>query len=314
VDNTNNCVAGGPVNCWTWLPGTLTEMSVGADGTVYGLNSAHTIYRLPMSTSTSAANWVASTLTPVIHLAVQDAADIYSLGGSSACSGGTLQLFKANSTLNGWLSVSPAICGNTLGVSSDGTIGVVNLVRSSAYTLTPGAANWVQVSGTGFDSEIAVQNQHTAYALKGASVYKINIDNNTVTLVNNLAASDISVTPTGILWLIGGNSGDGTGNSYSYDTNASHLVVYRGFLDKIVSGGPAFTFGLASGTGNVYHFRDYVPSLTIHTEGYYDCGQNGLGCPSGSAHTEYSTAAFQAGGLHGVNGVKISSGQVAPTS
>src|SRR6202022_2290517 len=89
------------------------------------------------------------------------------------------------------------------------------------------------------------------------------------------------------------------------------LTAYRGFLTGIATGGPFLTLAvLHANVTTAYHFLDFTPEVTVTTSGYTDCAQffPATGhCPTGSVHTATAGAAFDAGGLHGANGVTAAS-------
>jgi hypothetical protein len=117
---------------WQQAPGLLTQITVASSGVVWGLNAAGQIYRYDPSSQ----GWdqIPGILS---QLAVGSDGDLWGMNSSS-------QIYHFNASTQTWVQIPGALA--QLAVGYDGAVWGINAAQQ-VYRFNPGTQNWQQVSG-----------------------------------------------------------------------------------------------------------------------------------------------------------------------
>ena len=117
---------------WQQAPGLLTQVTVASSGVVWGLNAAGQIYRYDPSTQ----GWdqIPGILS---QIAVGSDGDVWGMNSSS-------QIYHFNAATQTWVQIPGALA--QLAVGYDGAVWGLN-ASQQVYRFNPGTQNWQQVGG-----------------------------------------------------------------------------------------------------------------------------------------------------------------------
>lgn len=294
-DSTSVCVY--PTACWKTVDTSLIvkSISVGIDGTVYGLDANQNVWTIPVGSTA----WQASSLSAVAQIDAVTATNVYALSNTS-CGNGNFQVYHYNGT-GSW--VNRGYCASQVAAAPDGTVyrlfsGVVTSTTKDTGTIT-----WTHPSlpsGNGTPIKLAVGSQLNAWLITSTCAIETLSAANTFSVVGG-CASDIGTygDPTQgseETWVINDGS-----NVYRYnDSNGSLTAGFTqmgGQLTNIAVGNHYFVLGLRTDLGETYHFNSIKLGVTVEISGYFDCSALPGGCPSGSLHTATIEAHWASGGI-----------------
>ena len=137
----------------TWLqaPGLLTQIAVGSSGVVWGLNAAGQIYRYDPSSQT----WdqIPGILS---QIAVGSDGDVWGINSAG-------QVFHFNAATQTWVQAPGALA--QIAVGYDGAVWGIN-ASQQVYRFNPGTQNWQQVAG--LLKQVAVGGDGDAWGINSA--------------------------------------------------------------------------------------------------------------------------------------------------
>jgi len=245
ISDSQNIWTNTPRPGWTQLSGLLSNISVGADGSVWGVNSQGSIYKW----SPTIADWVGSTgnaggpgriaVDPTGRpWVVRNTGEIYRKGDGDP------------STDNWQLMPGPA---TGIAIGGDGSIWISN--AAGAVYKWDGSSNWIQTTAAGV-SRIAVNPQGIPWAIKLSGEIWTKQDGDPTAANWTLMpaqATDVSVGPDGVVWV----SGVGGNDIWRYNGGGWDLVR-RGSVTTLAGdrNGLWFSDGanqIWKGTGLVLH-------------------------------------------------------------
>lgn len=212
------------------LPGALQQISVGADGTVWGLNSAGEIYKYDSQQQT----WVQER-GALAQIAVGSASSVWGLNAAG-------QIYRWNTATQVW----DLIPGNLsqIAVGADGDVWGLNY-QEHIYHFNAQTQGWTQIPGT--LKQIAVGFDGAVWAINSAnSVYRF-----------NPGTGFFRQVPGTMTYIAAGADGDVWGlndtSVYHFDRLSQSWDHMPGTLSQISVGAGSNVWGLGSG-GQVYQY------------------------------------------------------------
>jgi hypothetical protein len=177
---------------WTQLTGLLSNISVGADGSVWGINSQGVIYKW----SPAIADWVQSTGSNARVIAVAPDGRPWLVN-----SAGQIWRKPDGDPSNGGWQQMPGQAAR-IAIGGDGSVWISNAAGS--VFKWDGISNWIQAPASGV-TRIAVTPQGVPWVINSSSQVWAKLDgdpkNGFIPMPG--AASDISVGPDGVVWITG---------------------------------------------------------------------------------------------------------------
>jgi uncharacterized repeat protein (TIGR03803 family) len=136
---------------WQQAPGSLTHIAVGSSGVIWGLNAAGQIYRYDPSTQ----GWdqIAGILS---QIAVGADGDVWGINAGG-------QVFHFNAATQSWVQIAGALA--QIAVGYDGAVWGINNSQQ-VYRFNPGTQNWQQV--TGLLNRVAVGGDGDVWGINSA--------------------------------------------------------------------------------------------------------------------------------------------------
>lgn len=214
---------------WQNVPGWLSQIAVGSSGFVWGLNPAGDIYRFDPSTH----NWdpIPGSLS---QIAVGSDGDVWGLNGGP--------IFHFNTTTQNWDWI-PGIL-RQIAVGFDGAVWGIN-ADGKVYRFNPGSRMFQQAPG--LLTQIAVGADGDVWGLNSGSVFHFNAyTQNWDAMPGSL--SQIVVGSGNNVWGL-----DASGNTYTFNGQAQNWTAIPGTLSQIAVGGNGAVWGVDSG-GQIYQF------------------------------------------------------------
>jgi hypothetical protein len=230
---------------WQQAPGLLTQITVASSGVVWGLNAAGQIYRYDPSSQ----GWdqIPGILS---QLAVGSDGDLWGMNSSS-------QIFHFNAATQTWVQIPGALA--QLAVGYDGAVWGLNAAQQ-VYRFNPGTQNWQQVAG--LLKRVAVGADGDVWGINSAGQsYHFN------TLSQqwqNTGASlkQIAVGSASNVWGL-----DAAGGVWSYNGQAQAWNQVPGQLAQIAVGENGAVWGLNS-ANQIYQFvQPTQATQTFHALG-----------------------------------------------
>jgi hypothetical protein len=302
ADNTTWCAA---QSCLTSNGGVTAETKAAADGTIYGLNSAHVLF-----TYTLAQGWVDAPSAlqtaggnAILHISVASASQVLAL---SAASSPANNVFVLNSAGTAWKTLATAEWLSVAELGPDGSIwgfnasGQIYDWNGSAWTAVPGSLS--NISNAGLGNVWGVSTSSVLSSWNGTSFAAVSTP-----FTPYEAADAISVVgETSVAAL------DSSGGIHVSTNAGQNWSTILGTASSITGAGARMFTRDSSGTS--YHVNLIVPALTITGSGYYPMCAYGH-CPPGSLHTMTVKAWFGGkGGANGVAGVTVTSPTTNPAT
>ncbi len=211
-----------PTPSFTQVPGALTQISVGADGTVWGLNSGGQIFEY-----NSGSGW---TMIPggLSRVIVGSASAVWGLNASQ-------EIFSRNVAASSWTYIPGALA--QLVVGCDGDVWGLN-ASQSIYHYNATNQSWQQVPGT--LAQLAVGSDGAVWGINGA---------NAVFRFNN-ATQNFSEVPGTLTQIAVGADGDvwGLDNQAIFHFNqlTQSFTAMAGALKQLAVGSGGNVYGLNS--------------------------------------------------------------------
>jgi hypothetical protein len=227
---------------WQQAPGLLTQIAVGASGFVWALNAAGQIYRYDPATQ----SWdqVPGTLS---QIAVGSDGDVWGINASS-------QVYHFNAATETWTQIPGALA--QIAVGYDGAIWGINAAQQ-IYRFNPGTQNWQQIPGA--LKRIAVGADGDVWGINNAGqIYHFNTlsphwDNTPGSL------AQIAVGSASNVWGI-----DATGAIWCFNAQAQVWDQIPGQLAQIAVGADGAVWGVNS-ANQIYQFAQPTePTQTLH--------------------------------------------------
>ncbi len=221
---------------WQQFSGiTLSVVAVGSSSAIWGLNSVGNIYHY--SSSSGAWNYVPGNLS---RIAVGSDGDVWGLNAYS-------EIFHYNSGTGGWTYIPGALLH--IAVGYDGAVWGLNQY-GEIYRFNPGTQAFEYVPGT--LSSIAVGADGDVWGLNSVgNIYHFNSHTQSWQMIPGTLAQ-ISVGSATNVWGV-----DPSGVVYGYDASTQRWNQVAGTLSQIAAGANGSVWGNNT-TGNVFK---YVQSL-----------------------------------------------------
>jgi len=216
----------------TRVPGSLAQISVGADGSVWGINSADQIYWFNPSTQ----NWqqIPGELTQIAVGASGYVWGINALG----------EIYRYDPNTQNW----DLIPGNLskIAVGSDGDVWGINSAQQ-VYHFNPAIQNWDQIGGS--LEQIAVGSDSAVWGINSAQqIYRFNPGTQAFQQAPGLLAQ-IGVGADGAVWGISAAQ-----QIYRFNTLTQNWDQMPGQLTQIAVGSSGNVWGL-NADQNIYQFN-----------------------------------------------------------
>ena len=227
---------------WTQLTGLLSNISVGADGSVWGVNSQGYVYKW----SPLINDWVMSTGSNVRVIATAPDGRPWVVNSA----GQIWRKSDGNPSNSGWQQMPGQ--ATRIAIGGDGSVWVSNAAGS--VFKWDGNSNWIQAPASGV-TRIAVTPQGVPWVINSSAQVWAKLDGDPKTGFTRMpgTASDISVGPDGVVWA----TGAGGARIWRYNGGGWDLVR-DGFVTSLAAdrNGLWFSDGanqIWKGTGLVLH-------------------------------------------------------------
>lgn len=215
------------------VPGALTQLSVGADGTVWGINSSQQIY----SYDYVSGNW-----TNIPGSLVQIA-----VGSSTAIWGVNVQqqIFRWDPVNSDWINILGSL--TQVAVGADGDVWGVNY-QSNIYHYNPQTQLFSPVPGT--LTQIAVGSTAAVYGLNDeGALFWYNPGSSRFEYINGTVGfGTISVGVDGDVWAVN------SGVAYHYNALQATMEATPGSFATVAVGYGAAVYGLDN-SGNIFEWN-----------------------------------------------------------
>lgn len=227
---------------WTYVPGTLAQIAVGSSNAVWGLNQAGLIFR--WAAAKSEWDWIPGALA---QIAVGADGDVWGVNAQE-------QIYRFNVQTQGWTEVSGAL--KQIAVGFDGAVWGVN-EGNGVYRYNVATGEFEQTSAT--LTSIAVGADGEAWGLNSLVVYHFDrLQQAWVSVQQGL--EQISVGAGSNVWAL-----DIAGLVYRYDAEANQFTATgEAPLTRIAAGGNGALWRLDAADGIHTYATEAQPSGTFH--------------------------------------------------
>jgi hypothetical protein len=225
VGTTNSVAAFGLLPpTFKLVPGSLQQVSVGADGTVWGINSAGLIYRY----DSNSQSWV-QTPGYLKQIAVGGNGAVWGLNPAGS-------IYRWNAQAQNWTPINGSLSQITVG--SDDDVWGLNSAQS-IYHWIPSAQNWVQIPGA--LKQIAVGFNGAVWGINRAGlIYRFNPGSQAFVPVPGIL-TQIVVGSDGVVWGLNGQS------IYRFNSLTQRFEHIPGALTQIAVGSGGNVWGINAG-------------------------------------------------------------------
>ena len=227
---------------WVHAPGTLDQVVVGASGAVWGLNAAGEVFRW----NASAQTW-SQMPGQLAHIAVGVDGDTWGLNGANA-------IYHWNPAANTWVNVPGEL--SQLAVGFDGAVWGIN-AGGAVYRYDVGSQSFAQIPGA-ILAQIAVGNDGAVWGLNGESIYRFNALMQQFVSVPG-ALAQIVVGSGNNVWGI-----NSSGQTYYFNPSTQTWVEEAGELSQIAAGEDGSVWGVNSAQGIYQFVQTTQPSQNFH--------------------------------------------------
>ncbi|HTU48323.1 MAG TPA: tectonin domain-containing protein [Bryobacteraceae bacterium] len=227
---------------WTNAPGTLAQIAVGSSNAVWGLNQAGLIFR--WDAAKQGWDWIPGALH---QIAVGADGDVWGVNAQE-------QIYRFNAQTQGWTEIPGSL--TQIAVGFDGAVWGVN-ANDSTYRYNVASGEFKQTPAT-FTS-IAVGADGEAWGVNNLTVYHFDrLQQAWVSVQQGLA--QISVGAGSNVWAL-----DSSGAVYRYDADANQFTATgEAPLTRIAAGGNGALWGLDAEDGIHTYATEAQPSGTFH--------------------------------------------------
>jgi hypothetical protein len=226
---------------WTGVSGFLTQIAVGGDGSVWGLNSGH-IYRFDRT----AQDWIPVSGS-LAKIAVGGDGDVWGLNSAEV-------IYHWNAAAQSWAQIPGTL--SQIAVGFNGAVWGINSF-GLIFRFNPGLQAFQPVPG--LLTQISVGSDGVVWGLNGAgSIYRF-----------NSLTQQFENVPGGLARIIVGSGANvwGANSSnliYRFDTSSQNWVNVPGMLAQIAVGGNGSVWGL-NAANSIYRFNQpLTPAQTFH--------------------------------------------------
>jgi sugar lactone lactonase YvrE len=225
---------------WQQAPGLLTQIAVGANGSIWGLNAAGQIYRYDPSTQ----SWdeIPGALS---QIAVGADGDVWGINSSA-------QVYHFNAASETWTQIPGALA--QIAVGYDGAVWGISPTQQ-IYRFNPGTQGWQQIPGS--LKQIAVGADGDVWGINNAGqIYHFN------TLTQRWhntpgSLAQIAVGSASNVWGL-----DATGSIWCFNAQTQAWDQIPGQLAQIAAGANGAVWGVNS-ANQIYQFVQ--PTEPMHT-------------------------------------------------
>ena len=218
---------------FSWIPGSLTQVAVGADGSVWGVNEFEQIYT--WDASTGSWNNIPGSLAQI------------AVGSSGAVWGINYQqhIYEWEPAHSQWLQIPGLL--TQIAVGADGDVWGLD-TKSDIWHYNAQAASFSQVRGS--LTQIAVGSAGTVYGLDpSGGIYWYNIGTGAFQkIANSSGFAQIAVGVDGDVWAVK------DAVAYHYDVLHNTMDATPGSISQVALGFGAAVFGLNAG-GEIYQWN-----------------------------------------------------------
>lgn len=213
------------------VPGVLAQVSVGADGTVWGINGIGQIYQYDAKLQ----SW---TLMPgyLTQIVVGNNGNVWGIGGAQ-------DIYQFDSSIQNWIREPGALA--QIAVGADGDVWGLN-PPGLIYHFNPTIQNWDLVPG--YLAQISVGFSGAVWGINaGGAIYRFNAATDAFEQIPGFL-KQLSVGSDGAVW--GVNAGD---SIYRFDPISQNFKQIPGSLAQIAVGSSTNIWGV-NAAGFVYQF------------------------------------------------------------
>jgi uncharacterized repeat protein (TIGR03803 family) len=217
---------------WQQEPGSLSELSVGSDGTVWGLNSAGQPYMFNPQTQT----WLQAPGL-LTQIAVGSSGVVWGLNAAG-------QIYRYDPSSQGWDQI-PGILSQ-IAVGSDGDVWGIN-AGSQIYHFNASTQTWVQIPGA--LAQIAVGYDGAVWGLNAAhQIFRYNPGTQNWQQVGGLL-KQVAVGGDGDIWGI-----NSAGQTFHFNALSQQWQNTSASLNQIAVGSASNVWGLDA-AGGIWSFN-----------------------------------------------------------
>jgi hypothetical protein len=221
-----------PTSAWQQMPGALSQVSVGSDGTVWGINSAGQVYMFNPQTQT----WQQA---PGLftQVAVGSSGFVWALNAAG-------QIFRYDPTLQGWDQIPGTL--SQIAVGSDGDVWGINS-SAQVYHFNSATQTWSQIPGA--LAQIAVGYDGAIWGINAAQqVYRFNPGTQNWQQIPG-ALKRVAVGADGDVWGI-----NNAGQTYHFNSLSQGWDNAPGSLAQIAVGSASNVWGIDA-AGAIWRFN-----------------------------------------------------------
>ena len=222
---------------WQQVPGVLSQIAVGASGAVWGIDAYGTIYRYDSNNST----WV-SIPGNLTSIAVGADGDVWGLNRYEA-------IYHFNSQTQGWTQIPGSLA--QIAVGFDGAVWGLN-ASQQIYRYNPGTQGFEWVPGS--LSQISIGADGEVWGINaGQEIFRFDpLSQDFQRIAGTLAK--ISVGSATNVWGL-----DPSGVTYTFDISTQRWNQVRGTLSEISAGADGAVWGTDS-SGNTFTYSQSIQS------------------------------------------------------
>jgi streptogramin lyase len=222
------------------VPGSLTQLSIGADGSVWGINEFQQIYTYNFGTAATPASWT-NIPGSLKTIAAGNANAVWGINDVN-------QIYRYDTATGGWVNVPGEL--NQIAVGGDGSAWGINSLGNIYYY---NGSGWTQVLGTLSTNpgSIAVGSAGAVYGLNdNGSIYWYNPGLGRFTwFTGTVGYTQIAVGIDGDLWAVSGST------AYHWDVLHKAFAATAGAsIHQLAVGAGSAVFGLDS-SRNVFQWN-----------------------------------------------------------
>jgi phospholipase C len=212
------------------MGGALTQITVGADGSVWGINASQQIYEF------TNAEWI-NTPGSLTQIAAGSAGSVWGINNAN-------QSYRWNSATGQWVNVPGEL--NQIAVGADGDTWGIN-DQSSIYHFDAATQAWTQVPGQ--LASISVGSAGAVYGLNSSgAIFWYNPGTGYFQYIpGTFGFTQISVGVDGDLWAVQGNI------AYHYDLLHNAMTPSSQSIAQVAVGSGNNVFGLSS-AGSIFEW------------------------------------------------------------
>jgi hypothetical protein len=243
IDSSGNIFAyNAETQNWQQVPGSLAEISVGASGDIWGINSFGSIYRY----DSSSQGWI---YVPgaLAHISVGADGDVWGLNSAGS-------IYRFDSASQGWDQIPGSLA--RIAVGYDGAVWGINS-GGAIYRYNPGTKSFQWTAGS--LSQIAVGADGDAWGINSTN-QTFRFDSFTQSWQHiSGTLQQVSVGSAFNVWAL-----DSSGSIYTFNNGTQLWNAIAGNLAQISAGANGTVWGVDSASRTFHFVQSTQPTQTFH--------------------------------------------------